>query len=481
MRIQVVIKYLGFILLFNAFFLLISAGISFWLHESSLVPLFFSAVICTIMGIFPQIFIEKISEISFHEGMAISVFGWIMTCLVGLIPYYMWGGEFTFANSLFESVSGFTTTGATILTNIEFVPKGLLFWRSSTHFIGGIGIILFVLLILPNAKGARSSIYRSEVSGLSMLNFKMQTKEIGRIIGMVYLSLTLLSAIILWAFGMSIFDAICHSFSAIATGGFSTKNNSIAFYDNIWIEITLSVFMLLGGTHFGLLYTTLRGKRHNLFTSNVAKAFYSFVFLGILLIALKLTNDHVYGWWEAVRNASFHVISYVTSTGFATVDTSVWPMFTIVILLYFSIQGAMIGSTTGGLKFDRIYLFIKTLIIQIKQTQHPNAVYVTKMDGVPIKDEMELQTAVFIIAYLFIILLSSLFLSALNIDGITAFSSSIATLGNLGAGFGMVGSMSNYSLMPDVAKFLFSLNMLLGRLEIMNIVALFMMITMRNK
>lgn len=481
MRIQVIIKYLGFILLFNAFFLLISASISFWHHETSLVPLFFSAVICTIMGLFPQIFIEKITEISFHEGMAISVFGWIMTCLVGLIPYYMWGGEFTFANAMFESVSGFTTTGATILNNIEIVPKGLLFWRSSTHFIGGIGIILFVLLILPNAKGARSSIYRSEVAGLSMLNFKMQTKEIGRIIGLVYLSLTLLSALILWAFGMTLFDAICHSFSAIATGGFSTKNNSIAYFDNIWIEITLSFFMLLGGTHFGLIYATLRGKKHNLFTSKVARSFYFFVFLGILLIALKLTNDNVYSWWESLRNATFHVISYVTSTGFATEDTSIWPMFTIVILIYFSIQGAMIGSTTGALKFDRIYLYINTLIRQVKQTQHPNAVYVTKMDGNPIRDEMELQTSVFIVAYIFIILISSLFLSAINIDGVTSFTASIATLGNVGAGFGKVGSMSNFSTMPDVAKYLLSTNMLMGRLEIMNVIALFMMITLRNK
>jgi trk system potassium uptake protein TrkH len=394
----------------------------------------------------------------------------------------MWGGEFTLTNALFESTAGYTTTGSTILTNIEVLPKGLLFWRSATHFIGGMGIILFVLLILPNAKAARTSIYRSEVSGLSMLNFQMRMREIVRIIGIVYTSLILVETMILWALGMTFFDAICHSFGTLATGGFSTKNTSIAFYNNIWIEITISFFMLLGGMHFGLIYATITGKKQNLFTSDVVKTYLTIIFIGILFIAFKLVNDHVYNWGEAFRHASFQVVSLVTTTGFATVDTSVWPMFTVVVLIYFSIQCAMIGSTTGGLKFDRVYLFFQTFLKQIKQTKHPNAVYVSKMDKTLISSDIELQSMAYIIVYLVILLTSTLALSAMDIDLITSFSGSVATLGTIGPGFGKtIGSMGNFSTLPDAAKYIFSTNMLLGRLEIMNVIVLLVFLTDKNR
>jgi trk system potassium uptake protein TrkH len=432
--------------------------------------------------VFPQIFVEKTEELKSHEGIAISVLGWILTCIVGSIPYFMWGGEFTLTNALFESTAGYTTTGSTILTNIEVLPKGLLFWRSATHFIGGMGIILFVLLILPNAKAARTSIYRSEVSGLSMLNFQMRMREIVRIIGIVYTSLILVETMILWALGMTFFDAICHSFGTLATGGFSTKNTSIAFYNNIWIEITISFFMLLGGMHFGLIYATITGKKQNLFTSDVVKTYLTIIFIGILFIAFKLVNDHVYNWGEAFRHASFQVVSLVTTTGFATVDTSVWPMFTVVVLIYFSIQCAMIGSTTGGLKFDRVYLFFQTFLKQIKQTKHPNAVYVLKMDKTLISSDIELQSMAYIIVYLVILLTSTLALSAMDIDLITSFSGSVATLGTVGPGFGKtIGSMGNFSTLPDAAKYIFSTNMLLGRLEIMNVIVLLVFLTNKNR
>lgn len=307
-------------------------------------------------------------------------------------------------------------------------------------------------------------------------------REIVRIIGIVYASLILVETIILWALGMTFFDAICHSFGTLATGGFSTKNTSIAFYNNIWIEITISFFMLLGGMHFGLIYATITGRKQNLFTSDVVKTYLAIIFIGILFISFKLVNDHVYNWGEAFRHASFQVVSLVTTTGFATVDTSVWPMFTIVVLIYFSIQCAMIGSTTGGLKFDRVYLFFQTFLKQIKQTNHPNAVYVLRMDKTLISSDIELQSMVYIIVYLVILLISTLALSAMDIDLITSFSGSVATLGTIGPGFGKtIGSMGNFSTLPDAAKYIFSTNMLLGRLEIMNVIVLLVSLTDKNK
>lgn len=482
MRAKVIIKYLGYVLLFNALFMYISTTISFFLKETSMVPLLYSAIVCTIIGIFPQIFIEKINEVSFHEGMSISVFGWLLTCLAGAIPYFMWGGEFSFVNAVFESVAGFTTTGSTILNDIEALPKGLLFWRSATHFIGGMGVILFVLLILPNSQGVRSSIYRTEVSGLSMLNFHMQPRQIAKIIAFIYIGLILLETVLLWGLGMTLFDAICHSFGTLATGGFSTKNNSIAFYDNVWIELTISFFMLMGGMHFGLIFATLRREKQNIFTSKVVKTYFLVVGIGIILVAIKLTSDHVYGWWESLRYAYFQVISLVTTTGFATVDTSTWPIFTIFILIYFSIQCAMVGSTTGGIKFDRIYLFFKTLGNQIRQIIHPQAVYVTKIDSTTISDKIEYQSVVYIVVYMVILLVSSLILSTMNLDAVTSFTASVATLGTVGPGFGeTIGSLGNFSTLPTAGKYLLSVNMIFGRLEIMNILALFMLLSSKKR
>ena len=300
LRTKAILKYLGFVLLFNALFLCISASISFFLHENSFIPLLYGTLVCVALGILPQIFIEKIEDITFQEGIAISVLGWIITCLVGTIPYLVWGGEFTLANSLFESVSGFTTTGATILNDVEILPKGLLFWRASTHFIGGIGIILFVLVILPEKKRLRSSIYHSEVSGLSMLNFRMKTKKIVNIIAIVYISLITVETVLLKFFGMNWFDAVCHSFATVATGGFSTKNASVAYYNSISIEIIIMFFMLISSMHFGLVYNTIRGKKLNIFTSNVVRAYIMVFVIGIFLVAAQLASKKIYGPGESI-------------------------------------------------------------------------------------------------------------------------------------------------------------------------------------
>ena len=380
MRSEAIIKYIGYVLLFNSLFLYVSAIISFYLNETSFVPLFYSGLVCTILGLFPLIFTERIDEVRFSEGLAISVTGWFITCIVGMLPYLMWGGEFTFANAFFESVSGYTTTGSTILNEIESLPKGILFWRSSTHWIGGMGVILFVLLILPQARGLRSSLYKTELSNLSRMNFKTKARHIARIIGIVYISLTFLETIILWSLGMTFFDAICHSMSTIATGGFSTKNTSMAFYNNIWMEMTIVVFMVLSSLHFGMLYITMIGRKPNLFNSNSVRSYFLLIFIGILAVAFKLYFDNTYSLVDALRHSLFQVTSLVSTTGFATVDTSVWPVFTVIILIYFTIQGSMVGSTAGGFKFDRIYLFFQILMKQLRLIKHPQGVFASKID-----------------------------------------------------------------------------------------------------
>ncbi|RCW38363.1 TrkH family potassium uptake protein [Marinilabilia salmonicolor] len=474
MKKEIIIKHLGVVLLLNGIFLFISFLISFFLNETSTMALLFSALICGIFGVFPLIFVERTEYISFSEGLTIVVLGWVITCVVGMLPYLMWGGEFTLTNAWFESVSGFTTTGSTILTEIESLPKGILFWRSSTHWIGGIGVILFVLLVLPQSKGRRVTIYNTEISSLSKMNFRYNKRKIVYILAIVYVSLTLFETIALMVFGMNFFDAINHSFATIATGGFSTKNLSIADFNNLGIEIIIMLFMILSGNHFGLIYGTIMLKKENLFRSSLAKTFVSVMFIGILLVSLKLYLSGIYDFWTSLRYGAFQVISLGTTTGFATVDTIHWPIFTQIILIYFTIQCAMSGSTSGGLKFDRVYIFFKLLGKQIKLLKHPNSVFVSKVDGKRIDEQLEEQTLVFIVLYVVVFFATTIVLTAMDIDGMTAFSASIATLGNVGPGFENVSSLGNFASLPDLGKFVLSINMLLGRLEIFNILALIM-------
>jgi len=472
MKKEIIIKHLGYVLFLNGIFLFISFLISLFQNETSTIPLLYSALVCGILGVFPLIFVERTENISFAEGMAIVVFGWFLTCVAGILPYIMWGGEFTLANAWFESVSGFTTTGATILSDVEILPKGLLFWRSSTHWIGGVGIILFVLLVLPQSKGARLSIYNTEISSLTKLNFKFKVRKIVQILTTVYVSLTILQTVALIVFGMSFFDALNHSFATVATGGFSTKNLSIAHYNNLGIEIIIMIFMTLSGIHFGLIYGTVLLKKENIFKSSMTKSFLLVMLIGIILVALKLYTSGFYSWWQAVRFASFQVITLGTTTGFATVDTANWPIFTQLVLMYFTIQCAMTGSTSGGLKFDRVYIFFKSIGKQIKSLKHPNGVFLIKIDGKNIDEKLELQTLVFIILYVLTFFATTIILTTMDIDGITAFSASIATIGNVGPGFGNVSSLGNFGGLPDFAKYMLSINMFLGRLEIFNILAL---------
>jgi trk system potassium uptake protein TrkH len=474
MKKEIIIKHLGFVLLVNAVFLFIAFLISFFLQESSTSALLFSALICGIFGVFPLIFVERTEKIHFNEGLAIVVLGWILTCLTGMLPYLMWGGEFSLANAWFESVSGFTTTGSTILTDIEGLPKGLLFWRSATHWIGGIGVILFVLLILPQAKGTRINIYNAEISGLTKMNFRYRARKIVQILALVYVSLTLAETIALSLLGMSFFDALNHSFATIATGGFSTKNLSIAAFDNLWIEITIMVFMVLSGIHFGLLFGTVLLKRENIFNSSLVRSFLIILFAGVLLVTLKLYFSGTYSFGESLRYASFQVISLGTTTGFATEESSVWPIFTRIILIYFTIQCAMAGSTSGGLKFDRIFIAFKLIAKQLKLLKHPQAVFSIVINGKHFDEKLGNQTLVFIVMYIMTFFITTAILTAMNIDGMTAFSASIATIGNVGPGFGNVSSLGNYGDLPALAKYVLSFNMLLGRLEIFNILALVM-------
>ncbi len=473
MRSDIIIRNTALIILFNSGFLFISAMISGILGENSFAPLLYSTLVAIIFGVFPLIFIPKLHDIQPREGIVTVVSGWLVSCIFGMLPYLLWGGEFSMINAWFESVSGFTTTGSSILTEIESLPKGLLFWRASTHWIGGIGIILFALLIFPRTSPSRLTLIRSELSNISQQSFSAKATDIFKIILYVYIGLTVLETISLSIAGMSVFDAVTHTFATIATGGFSTKNLSIGHFNSLSIEIIIMVFMVFSGLHFGLLFATITGKRENILRSQVVRLYLLFLVIGIFLVTLKLYLTGYASFEEALRDASFQVVSLGTTTGFATVDTAMWPYFTRLILIYFSIQCACVGSTSGGLKFDRILILLKSIRKQVRIFLHPRAVIVNKLGKIKLSEDLEYYALTFTVLYILLIFISTLTISMMNVDIETSFSATVATMGNVGPGFGEVSSLGNYHALPPPVKAILSVNMLMGRLELFSILSLF--------
>ena len=480
MRLPVIFRYDGLVLLLNAVFLFISAAISAVAGDAALLPLLFSALLVALFGLFLLVFVPPTKEISNTEGLAIVVSGWLLSCLVGTIPYVLWGGEFTFTNAWFESVSGYTTTGSSILTNIEALPMGLLFWRNATHWIGGVGIVVFVLSVLPSMGVASMVLYRTEMSPYAIDNFRYRTKRAMQILLSVYVGLTFLETILLMLFGMSAFDAVTTSFATIATGGFSPRNASIAYYHSLPIEIVVILFMLLSGIHFGLLFSAISGRPKNLWRSPVVRYYLIAMGVGVLLATLDLHGRIYPDWGSALRYGAFQIVSIGTSTGFATTNSAIWPPLSQLLLLFFMMQCAGAGSTSGGIKVDRIVIFGKAFVRRIRQIQHPKAVIAVKMGERSLAEEVVASSVLYIVTYIGVVLISTLILTALGIDLVSAFSGSATTMGGVGPGLGTVGSVSNFAAIPTLGKWTLTLTMLLGRLEIYGLVIFFLPATWRR-
>ena len=464
------------VLLVLAAFMLASAGISYLSGvDSAYTPLVMSSLLTLLMGCFPLIFVPRTDRISQKEAYCIVVGAWVVASIVGMFPYLMWGGEFTPINAWFESVSGFTTTGASILNDIEALPRGLLFWRMSTSWIGGIGVVMFALVILPSIGKSKMMLSHFELSSLAKDNFNLyRTPTVVRIILSVYIGLTIVSTLILKMCGMNWFDALCHAMSACGTCGFSTKNLSIGWFNSPLIEMVLVVIMAIAGIHFGLIFATLTRKKNNIFRSEITRTYFSVITVSSLLIGISIWAADIYpSLWSSLRSALFHTVSLITTTGFATADCNTWTSFAILILIFCSIVCACAGSTSGGLKMDRLWLAIKMLRNRLRSQQHPNAIIRTKVDGIPQDKEMLNGVMVYIVAYMLLILIGAFINTMLGADLMTGFSASVSCVSNVGPGFGEVGTMDNYSFMPAVMKFNLTALMLFGRLEIFGLIQLF--------
>ncbi|MBQ1253365.1 MAG: TrkH family potassium uptake protein [Alistipes sp.] len=475
MRISVVIRYIGIVLLVLSAFMLLSAGISYANNiDSAYSPLIMSSLLTLLMGCFPMIFVSKTDQISQKEGYCIVVGAWVVSSLVGMFPYLMWGGEFTLLNAWFESVSGFTTTGASILNDIEALPRGLQFWRMSSCWIGGVGVVMFALVILPSIGKSKMMLSNVELSSLAKDNFNYRTQTLVRVILSIYVGLTVVAIIALKLAGMCWFDALCHAMSSCGTCGFSNKNMSVGFFNSPTIEFILMVVMLMSAMHFGLIYATITRKQNNIFRSEITRSFIAVFAFSALFIAISLRAAGIYPTiFSSLRHAAFQTASLITTTGFATADCNTWTPFAVLILMFCSLVCGCAGSTSGGLKIDRLVLALKMLRNKLQSQQHPNAIMRIKVDGYCQDQDMLNSVMVYIVTFLLLILAGAFVNTLFGCDLLTGFSAALACISNVGPGFGDVGTMDNYSQMPAIVKMNLSLMMLFGRLEIFGLIQLF--------
>ena len=483
MNIKAISVNVGKALLVSALFMALSIGVSMlYGRDSGFGPLLISFVITAIVGAFPFIFVRQTPSMSMKDGFVTIVLAWLLSFIFGMLPYVLWGGEFTLINAWFESVSGYTTTGATILTDIEALPKSLLFWRSSTHYIGGLGVVVFLLLVMPEASPFRLKLTNMELSALSKDGYKYKSTKVIWIIIMVYIGLTVTSLLSFWAAGMPLFDALNHAFSIAATGGFSTKNLSIAAFDSQLINFIAMVFMAIAAVHFGFLYAVFATRSFKPLNNTVTKYYFGSILVISMLIAFTLIKDGGYdSWGRAVMDSMFTVASYMSTTGFACCDNSHWPWFAAMLLIFISLHCGCSGSTTGGIKIDRLLISFKAISTEIRRRLHPSSVSLVKLGGQNISDNAVGAVMMYIVVYVLVIFASIVAVMLLGTDVSDAVTGVIASVGSVGPGIGQLGSLENYASQLVSAKVIYTLDMFLGRLEIYPLLVVISMIFRREK
>ena len=467
----------------NALFMMLSVGVSIiYGMDSGFTPLLISCLITMIFGSFPLIFGKKAPQNSLQDGFITIVLSWLLSFIFGMLPYVLWGGEFTLMNAWFESVSGYTTTGSTILTDIERLPKSLLFWRSSTHFIGGLGVIIFLLLILPDASPFKLKLSHLELSAITKDGYRYKSSKTVRVITSVYLGLTAVGILSLWLAGMDIFDAVNHSFSTVATGGFSTRNTSIMYYDSTAINIVLMILMTLSAMHFGLIYAIFATRSLKPMGQSINRYYLSAILVLSVMVTISLMGKGGYdSFGKAVIASSFQVISYITTTGFGQSDNSAWPVLANALLLFAAFHCGCSGSTTGGIKADRMFIAFKAIGGEFKKRLAPSSIFRTKIGSSAVPEETVSSVFLYIVLYIAVLFLSFVAVLFTGAEIGDAFSGVLASIGNVGPGIGSLGTMGNYATQPEAAKFIYTLDMFMGSLEIFPILIVISMLFKRER
>ncbi|MCR5708904.1 MAG: TrkH family potassium uptake protein [Bacteroidales bacterium] len=478
MNLGVISRNVGIALICCAVFMFLSALVAALDgFDPSFSPLLLSGILTMTVGAFPLIFVRRHKDINTREGLAILLIAWFLCCIFSMLPFVLWGGEFTLVNAWFESASGITTTGATILRDIEALPKGLLFWRSSTHYIGGLGVVVFIMMILPSFGTVRFKMSKMDVEDISKNNYRYKSNKFIHVVVTVYVGITICSFVSLLLAGMPLFDAANHALSVTATGGFSIKNASIAAYDSPLIECILIFFMIVASLHFGLIYASFATRSFKVFKNPITKFYLlTILVMGLLVAGNLVISGTIPNVWEALRHSFFTVVSTISTSGFGSTDTNVWPVFSILILMYAGIQCGCSGSTTSGLRSDRVYLTVKAAWAQLMKIAWPTAVVQVKSDGQTIDRDLITSVSLYVLLYLIITLMMAIVYAAFGLDLLTAVSASVSMMSNVGPCFGTFGgSMDSFAAAPELMKVLMGGQMIVGRLGIYSILLVFIL------
>ncbi len=474
MRWRYILKVPGLMIFFFGLTMIFPLLVGIYFQDSSLVPLLISMGITTSVGLLIYFATAKAEAeiISQREGMAIVALAWTAVGFFGAIPFYLGCSALTFTDAVFESVSGFTTTGASVLTNIEAVSKALLFWRSFIQWLGGMGIIVLSVAILPFLGVGGMQLYKAEVPTPVPDKLKPHIRETAMILWKVYALFSLAEVILLMLGGLDFYDAVCHTFTTMPTGGFSTRNASVAHYDSLYLDVVFIVFMLLAGINFSLHYQMIRGRPLAFWRDSECRFFIGAVVILSILVSLDIFGKVYDTIGDALRYGTFQVVSIVTTTGFATADYEKWPGMSQLILLLCMFVGASAGSTGGGMKCLRIMLCFKYCYRELFRLIHPRAVTHIKIGGKTVPDDVMRSVLGFLALYVGLFALSSVLLAGLGVDFTTSFGAVAASIGNIGPGFGAVGPVENFAGIPAAGKWLLVWCMLLGRLEIYTVIIL---------
>lgn len=474
---QFVFNSIGFILIIEALFMLLSAFIGELYHETATNSLYLSSLITIAAGL-TLIFLsrQRVSEkrISQREAFITVTFAWLMMALFGSLPYLLSEAIPTYTDAFFESVSGFTTTGSSTLINIEAFPKSLHFWRSLTQWIGGIGIIIFVMSILPLFGGSAMHFYNAEATGVSKDQLKMRITDSTRSMSITYITFTIVGFLLLWAGPMDAFDAACHSLTSISTGGFSTKQASIAHFESIYTEYVIIILMFSGGVRFLLLFQLFRNFSTQIFKDEEFRWYTSIIIIATILIIISIyIGDYSTGSIEhTIRTVLFQVVAAVSSTGFATTNILMWGQFYWFIILALILFCGSEGSTSGGMKISRLIILVRNTNVVLQRQVHPQALYVVKINNQVYSNTIIEKVLAFVFLYLSIIGLSAIILSLNGLTFDESIGTAISSMSSYGFGQGDYGPSVDYSTLNNFTKHYLSILMIVGRLEVFTVLSL---------
>lgn len=471
---KVILNFIGFLLILNGLAMMTGISFSLYFGDDDIQVLLLTGSSISILGLLLYYFTKtKGKEISKREGYVVVTLGWVVMSFFGALPFVFHGSIPSFTDAFFETMSGFTTTGASILNNIESIPHGLLFWRSLTQWLGGMGFIVLSLAILPILGIGGMQLFIAEVPGPTKDKIHPRVRETAKRLWGIYVLLTVLEVILLLIGGMTFFDSINHAFTTMATGGFSTKQASIGYYTSPYIQYVITAFMFLAGMNFSLHYYLLH-RDFKLVRENEEFKFYTFLIVAFtVVIAIGIFNTEHAGLERAFRESLFQVVSMITTTGFVTADYELWGVFYHSLFFLMLFIGGSAGSTGGGVKVVRHLLLIKNSALELKRLVHPRAVIPVRFNNVSVSKDIIFNVMAFLLFYLAIFVTGTIAMTLIGLDFLTAMGSVATCLGNVGPAIEGVGPSDNFSHIPDIGKWILSLLMMLGRLELFTVLIIF--------